>query len=377
MPPRRTRYIIFVPQESLEGLATALGSFWFFGYGIAIITAPIWVPILGLIKVAQTFQKQAAELGFMIPIGTAISTVLFTLFLVIFLVTFFIGLFRRELRLIKKSFISWLLSLLILSVIGNWLGSLPAHSDSSSQAYAASKQSLDSQIGLILLENKYRLNLKPKERQEILERSNIFEYLDDELELEKKYNLQPSFQERISIIDSSRNNAEKSVEKRIPCNGSRDTGISNCYRTVQNPSEIVPDYIEFEIISRIAEIKAESRTKMTSEELSIGFPPRLNRKLFLPQYSRLKTIELTHLWKTQLSDQQRNRLKGNYCTQIVNSVFWAYRVDAGYIPAKDDSRLLKLEANNPKTSPDFLDCHRFILKSGYRFSDWGFYKANN
>jgi hypothetical protein len=137
----------------------------------------------------------------------------------------------------------------------------------------------------------------------------------------------------------------------------------------------IRDQIEFQVISHLVEKKVENQiTELTPEELAIDFPSTLNRKYFIPRFSRLRTIELTQAWKTKLSDKQRTNLRETYCALIVNSIFWAYRVDAGYMPDKQDPRLLESESINPKTSPDFLDCHKFLISSGYQYVEWRFYK---
>ncbi|MEB3188762.1 MAG: hypothetical protein VKL42_00270 [Snowella sp.] len=56
-------------------------------------------------------------------------------------------------------------------------------------------------------------------------------------------------------------------------------------------------------------------------------------------------------------------------------MYRAYHVESGYLPGKNDSRMIKSEAKNPKGNPDFNDCRKFLLNKGYQLSDGAnFYK---
>jgi hypothetical protein len=138
--------------------------------------------------------------------------------------------------------------------------------------------------------------------------------------------------------------------------------------------EIISDhdilkFLEYSVISTIAEDRALKQiTSFTSDELKL-FGKLEPNKLWLPRFARNRSIELTKLWRHDLSNHQKKVFYEDYCNVVVNSIYRAYHVESGYLPGKNDAKLIKSEAKNPKGNPDFNDCRKFLISKGYQLSN--------
>ncbi|MDB9417014.1 hypothetical protein [Microcystis aeruginosa] len=284
---------------------------------------------------------------------------------------------KRQKFLIKKKILIWiwLLSLFCLPLIA-------FHTEVGfTKSDAELEQNVFDQLKLLELEKKYALNLKPEERLFMLDltgiksqespskfngltlsydnhvietnlgkRSSIILFYDEFERLQNKYHVNFAKDEKLQIIDLAENIVYEKIREKV------------------TEAEILK-YLEYSFISTIAEDRALKQiTSFTSDELKLfgKFQPN---KFWLPRFSRHRSIELTKLYKHDLSNEQRKVFYENYCNVVVNSIYRAYHVESGYLPGKNDSRMIKSEAKNPQGNPDFNDCRKFLLDKGYQLSN--------
>ncbi|MCA2643719.1 MULTISPECIES: hypothetical protein [unclassified Microcystis] len=246
------------------------------------------------------------------------------------------------------------------------------------------EQNVFDQLKLLELENKYALNLKPEERQFMLDltrtkykkivskynglsidynnettytnlgkRSSIILFYDELVRLGNKYHFPMNMAEKLTILDLS--------EKIAKMHRKREDEIISDHDILK--------FLEYSVISTIAEDRALKQiTSFTSDELKL-FGKLEPNKLWLPRFARNRSIELTKLWRHDLSNHQKKVFYEDYCNVVVNSIYRAYHVESGYLPGKNDAKLIKSEAKNPKGNPDFNDCRKFLISKGYQLSN--------
>lgn len=413
--------IIFLPnRQSSEGALALCGYLVFLVTIITLVISPVWVPFVFITSLFNNFVEQLSYDGWIIdPISNfiilSIGFILFSpicFFVVIPLyvgiINFCLYLFRQVKNLFCESLISyqnqqkilistkvlialWLLSLLILPLIAfctqigikNFPGTI-TRSYAENVAFYKFKQNPFDQLKLLDLGKKYSLNLNSEDRKFMLdltgrrykkflskynslsidynngtiytnlgERSSIILFYDHLEKLENKYHLKINMNEKLMIVDFS-----KTIAKRH--RKTEDEVLSD--------KEILK-FLEYSFISNISEDRALKKiTSFTSDELKLfgKFQPN---KFWLPRFSRHRSIELTKLYKHDLSNEQRKVFYEDYCNVVVNSIYRAYHVESGYLPGKNDSRMIKSEAKNPQGNPDFNDCRKFLLDKGYQLSD--------
>jgi hypothetical protein len=408
--------IIAIPNldpETQKGMADLIALLFFFSICIVIIAsvfAPVWVPFVLLQTLFENFVKQLSNDGWIIePIIKFIllsvgfillSTIYCFVITPILTRTFNFSSFVRKIHSLilrifhqpittqqkpSKSLIDkkilvwvWLLSLVCLPLIAfhTQVGFTKTNTDV--------EQNVFDQLKLLELENKYALNLKPEERQFMLDltrtkykkivskynglsidynnettytnlgkRSSIILFYDELVRLGNKYHFPMNMAEKLTILDLS--------EKIAKMHRKREDEIISDHDILK--------FLEYSVISTIAEDRALKQiTSFTSDELKL-FGKLEPNKLWLPRFARNRSIELTKLWRHDLSNHQKKVFYEDYCNVVVNSIYRAYHVESGYLPGKNDAKLIKSEAKNPKGNPDFNDCRKFLISKGYQLSN--------
>jgi hypothetical protein len=184
-------------------------------------------------------------------------------------------------------------------------------------------------------------------------RSSIILFYDELVRLGNKYHFPMNMAEKLTILDLS--------ERIVKMHRKREDEIISDHDILK--------FLEYSVISTIAEDRALKQiTSFTSDELKL-FGKLEPNKLWLPRFARNRSIELTKLWRHDLSNHQKKVFYEDYCNVVVNSIYRAYHVESGYLPGKNDAKLIKSEAKNPKGNPDFNDCRKFLISKGYQLSN--------
>jgi len=346
---------------------------------MAFLATPIWLPFYLLPEwVAEPLIIKAAREGYILD-STSQALLLSFLYLIlspsllwtfswcasIYRRTKFLPLSSRIANILRFRLMFWLASLIFLPIIAFQItgseGIVASYKMKTPGFEVNYEQNMVDQIELLRIENQYSLNLSPSDRRKMLDiapsssiddRSIIIVFYDEFKKLQDKYRVDFKRDDKLQIAQS----AEKIAY------------VKNGGWEKPSKAEILK-FLEYSFISKISEDRALKKiTSFTSDELKLfgKFQPN---KFWLPRFSRHRSIELTKLYKYDLSNEQRKVFYENYCNVVVNSIYRAYHVESGYLPGKNDSRMIKSEAKNPQGNPDFNDCRKFLLDKGYQLSD--------
>lgn len=377
--PKKTTYIFFVDLEAAGGCLYGLFMMQLYFMAMAFLATPIWLPFYLLPEwVAEPLIIKAAREGYILD-STSQALLLSFLYLIlspsllwtfswcasIYRRTKFLPLSSRIANILRFRLMFWLASLIFLPIIAFQItgseGIVASYKMKTPGFEVNYEQNMVDQIELLRIENQYSLNLSPSDRRKMLDiapsssiddRSIIIVFYDEFKRLQDKYHFDFKIDEKLQIAKL----AEKTVY------------VKNDGWERPSKAEILK-FLEYSFISKISEDRALKKiTSFTSDELKLfgKFQPN---KFWLPRFSRHRSIELTKLYKYDLSNEQRKVFYENYCNVVVNSIYRAYHVESGYLPGKNDSRMIKSEAKNPQGNPDFNDCRKFLLDKGYQLSD--------
>jgi len=384
--PKKTTYVFLVDSEAAGGCLVGLSminlyfmAMAFYFMAMAFLATPIWLPFYLLVEwVAEPLIIKAAREGYILG-STAQALLLSFLYLIlspsllwtsswcssIYRRTKFLPLSSRIANILRFRLVLWLASLIFLPIIAFQItgseGIVASYKMKTPGFKVNYEQNMVDQIELLRIENHYSLNLSPSDRRKILDiapsssindRSIIVVFYDEFKKLQDKYRVDFKRDDKLQIAQS----AEKIAYAK---NGGWEKPSN---------AEILK-FLEYSFISKISEDRALKKiTSFTPDELKLfgKFQPN---KFWLPRFSRHRSLELTKLYKHNLSNEQRKVFYENYCNVVVNSIYRAYHVESGYLPGKNDSRMIKSEAKNPKGNPDFNDCRKFLLNKGYQLSN--------
>ncbi|WP_216643811.1 hypothetical protein [Microcystis aeruginosa] len=346
---------------------------------MVLLATPIWLPFYLLPEwVAEPLIIKAAREGYILD-STSQALLLSFLYLIlspsllgtfswcasIYRRTKFLPLSSHIANILRFRLMFWLASLIFLPIIAFQItgseGIVASYKMKTPGFEVNYEQNVVDQIELLRIENQYSLNLSPSDRRKMLDiapsssiddRSIIIVFYDEFKRLQDKYHADFKRDEKLEIAKL----AEKTVY------------VKNDGWERPSKAEILK-FLEYSFISKISEDRALKKiTSFTSDELKLfgKFQPN---KFWLPRFSRHRSIELTKLYKHDLSNEQRKVFYEDYCNVVVNSIYRAYHVESGDLPGKNDSRMIKSEAKNPQGNPDFNDCRKFLLDKGYQLSD--------
>lgn len=377
--PKKTTYVFFIDLEAAGGCLVGLFKINLYFMAMAFLATPIWLPFYLLPEwVAEPLIIKAAREGYILD-STSQALLLSFLYLIlspsllwtfswcasIYRRTKFLPLSSRIANILRFRLMFWLASLIFLPIIAFQItgseGIVASYKMKTPGFEVNYEQNMVDQIELLRIENQYSLNLSPSDRRKMLDiapsssiddRSIIIVFYDEFKRLQDKYHFDFKIDEKLQIAKL----AEKTVY------------VKNDGWERPSKAEILK-FLEYSFISKISEDRALKKiTSFTSDELKLfgKFQPN---KFWLPRFSRHRSIELTKLYKYDLSNEQRKVFYENYCNVVVNSIYRAYHVESGYLPGKNDSRMIKSEAKNPQGNPDFNDCRKFLLDKGYQLSD--------
>jgi hypothetical protein len=377
--PKKTTYVFFIDLEAAGGCLVGLFKINLYFMAMAFLATPIWLPFYLLPEwVAEPLIIKAAREGYILD-STSQALLLSFLYLIlspsllwtfswcasIYRRTKFLPLSSRIANILRFRLMFWLASLIFLPIIAFQItgseGIVASYKMKTPGFEVNYEQNMVDQIELLRIENQYSLNLSPSDRRKMLDiapsssiddRSIIIVFYDEFKKLQDKYRVDFKRDDKLQIARS----AEKIAY------------VKNGGWEKPSKAEILK-FLEYSFISKISEDRALKKiTSFTSDELKLfgKFQPN---KFWLPRFSRHRSIELTKLYKHDLSNEQRKVFYENYCNVVVNSIYRAYHVESGYLPGKNDSRMIKSEARNPQGNPDFNDCRKFLLDKGYQLSD--------
>jgi hypothetical protein len=377
--PKKTTYVFFIDLEAAGGCLVGLFKINLYFMAMAFLATPIWLPFYLLPEwVAEPLIIKAAREGYILD-STSQALLLSFLYLIlspsllwtfswcasIYRRTKFLPLSSHIANIIRFRLMFWLASLIFLPIIAFQItgseGIVASYKMKTPGFEVNYEQNVVDQIELLRIENQYSLNLSPSDRRKMLDiapsssiddRSIIIVFYDEFKRLQDKYHVDFKIDEKLQIAKL----AEKTVY------------VKNDGWERPSKAEILK-FLEYSFISKISEDRALKKiTSFTSDELKLfgKFQPN---KFWLPRFSRHRSIELTKLYKHDLSNEQRKVFYENYCNVVVNSIYRAYHVESEYLPGKNDSRMIKSEAKNPQGNPDFNDCRKFLLDKGYQLSD--------
>ncbi|CCI22538.1 hypothetical protein [Microcystis aeruginosa] len=301
--------------------------------------------------------------------------------------------------LIRTLILAWIVSLLVLPLtafctqIGiQYLWGTITRSYAENVEFHKFQQNPFDQLKLLDLQKKYSLHLKPEEREFMLGstiyydlqpqgvktslglRSSLVLFYDLFKRLEDKYNVKFQINEKVRFKLAKDLVFEDRILGRNP---KIDVGkISD--------SEVL-NYLEYSFISEVLGLAKDTIKevhepdiidKISDSEMLNYLEYSLILNIATKKYSisdryfyRNSALELTRLWKHNLSNEQKKVSYEPYCHAVVNSIYIAYRQESGYLPSKNDSKMINSEAKNPKGDRDFNDCRKFLLNKGYQFID--------